>query len=87
MWVRGSRHDYDHWTQNGAEGWSYVDVLPYFIRIEDSRAKNVDLGKHYHHIFLFPTNNKLRILLVNKSQQKCVRRLPRIPWPNKSNRR
>ena len=44
MWVRGSRYDYDHWAQNGADGWSYAEVLPYFIRMEDSRAKNVDLG-------------------------------------------
>ena len=44
MWVRGSRYDYDHWAQNGAEGWSYAEVLPYFMRMEDSRAKNVDLG-------------------------------------------
>ena len=63
MWVRGSRHDYDHWAQNGAEGWSYADVLPYFIRMEDSRAKNVDSGIRCHRTFLFPLNNKLRILV------------------------
>ena len=51
MWVRGSRYDYDHWAQNGAEGWSYAEVLPYFIRMEDSRAKNVDPGMHCHHNF------------------------------------
>ena len=45
IWVRGSRHDYDHWAQNGAEGWSYAEVLPYFIRMEDSKAAHVDAGK------------------------------------------
>ena len=44
MWVRGSRHDYDQWAANGAEGWSYAEVLPYFIRMEDSKAAEVDRG-------------------------------------------
>ncbi|MFJ8489528.1 GMC family oxidoreductase [Streptomyces sp. NPDC094038] len=34
MWVRGSRHDYDRWVTEGATGWSYDDVLPYFRRAE-----------------------------------------------------
>jgi len=34
--VRGSRHDYDNWRQQGLEGWSYRDVLPYFKKLETS---------------------------------------------------
>jgi choline dehydrogenase len=34
--VRGSRHDYDSWRQQGLEGWSYRDVLPYFKKLETS---------------------------------------------------
>ena len=52
MWVRGSRYDYDHWAQNGAEGWSYAEVLPYFIQMEDSRARNDDSGTHFHYTIL-----------------------------------
>ena len=37
LYVRGQRHDYDHWAQLGNRGWSYADVLPYFKRAE-SRA-------------------------------------------------
>lgn len=33
--VRGSRHDYDYWNYLGNEGWSYAEVLPYFIKLED----------------------------------------------------
>ena len=45
MWVRGSRHDFDMWSELGAEGWSYEEVLPYFIKSEDARAvKNADEG-------------------------------------------
>ena len=34
MFVRGHRYDYDLWAQNGANGWSYDDVLPYFKKLE-----------------------------------------------------
>ncbi|XP_076472845.1 glucose dehydrogenase [FAD, quinone]-like isoform X3 [Babylonia areolata] len=33
--VRGSRHDYDNWVKGGAKGWSYKEVLPYFLKSED----------------------------------------------------
>ncbi|MBB6306956.1 GMC family oxidoreductase [Xanthobacter tagetidis] len=34
--VRGQKEDYDGWAQNGADGWSYDDVLPYFVKLEDN---------------------------------------------------
>ena len=33
-YTRGAPGDYDRWAQNGATGWSFADVLPYFKRIE-----------------------------------------------------
>lgn len=33
QYLRGSRHDYDNW----GHGWSYKDVLPYFIKAEDQQ--------------------------------------------------
>ena len=35
QYIRGSRHDYDNWAKDGCQGWSYKDVLPYFIKSED----------------------------------------------------
>jgi 4-pyridoxate dehydrogenase len=32
--MRGHAGDYDRWSANGATGWSYRDVLPYFMRAE-----------------------------------------------------
>ncbi len=33
-YTRGHRSDYDRWARDGATGWSYDEVLPYFRRAE-----------------------------------------------------
>jgi len=35
IYVRGARADFDNWAYNGAAGWSYAEVLPYFLKSED----------------------------------------------------
>ena len=35
IYMRGQRSDYDHWAALGNHGWSWEEVLPYFIRVED----------------------------------------------------
>lgn len=44
MYCRGHRWDYDHWASLGNEGWSYQEVLPYFIRSEN----NERIQDEYH---------------------------------------
>ncbi len=34
-YIRGETSDYDRWEQEGATGWSFEKVLPYFKRAED----------------------------------------------------
>jgi choline dehydrogenase len=36
LYVRGSPLDYDAWERQGAPGWGYRDVLPYFLKSEDN---------------------------------------------------
>lgn len=38
IYIRGHRADYDAWSADGNPGWSYREVLPYFIRSESNRA-------------------------------------------------
>ena len=36
IYIRGVPADYDGWAAQGAAGWSYADVLPYFKKAEDN---------------------------------------------------
>ncbi|MES0027698.1 choline dehydrogenase [Mesorhizobium sp. M0040] len=38
VYVRGHARDFDHWAEQGATGWGFADVLPYFKRMEDSNG-------------------------------------------------
>ena len=43
LYIRGQHRDYDIWRQLGNKGWSWDDVLPYFIKAENQeRGKKVN---------------------------------------------
>ena len=45
VYTRGHALDYDEWaSEEGCEGWSFEEVLPYFRKAED----NIRLNNHYH---------------------------------------
>jgi choline dehydrogenase len=41
VYIRGNPQDFERWAEEGAAGWSYADVLPYFKRAE-KRAEGGD---------------------------------------------
>lgn len=43
-YVRGNAADYDEWAELGNKGWSYKEILPYFIKSEH----NEDIDNAYH---------------------------------------
>ncbi len=43
-YARGHRADYDHWSDLGNQGWSYSDVLPFFVK-----AENQERGSSEYH--------------------------------------
>ena len=44
IYIRCQRQDYDNWAALGNKGWSYDEVLPYFMKSED----NSRLEDRYH---------------------------------------
>ena len=34
VYIRGTRHDFDLWAEQGAAGWSFDEIFPYFLRSE-----------------------------------------------------
>ncbi|XP_048768064.2 glucose dehydrogenase [FAD, quinone]-like isoform X2 [Ostrea edulis] len=47
QYIRGSRHDYDGWAREGCTGWSYRDVLPYFIKSEDTQIPELKTSAYH----------------------------------------
>ena len=41
VYIRGNPQDFERWAREGAEGWAYRDVLPYFKRAE-TRQEGAD---------------------------------------------
>ena len=44
VYTRGTARDYDHWAEQGARGWSYAEVLPWFRKAEH----NEDFRDRFH---------------------------------------
>jgi len=52
LYIRGQEQDYDMWRQLGNVGWSWKDVLPYFLKSENTA---IPVFKRY---YLAPTYTK-----------------------------
>ncbi|KAF5285224.1 hypothetical protein FQR65_LT13339 [Abscondita terminalis] len=47
MYIRGADKDYNDWSDMGNKGWSYNEVLPYFLKSEDNKQID-DMDRGYH---------------------------------------
>ncbi|MEQ9124902.1 MAG: GMC family oxidoreductase N-terminal domain-containing protein [Alphaproteobacteria bacterium] len=43
-YVRGQARDYDDWAQMGNRGWSWDDVLPFFVKSENREGATADMS-------------------------------------------
>ncbi|MBF7073313.1 GMC family oxidoreductase N-terminal domain-containing protein [Glaciecola sp. MH2013] len=55
-YIRGAAQNYDDWAKDGLNGWSWKDVLPYFMKSEDNSRGESD----YHGIGGFQGVSDLR---------------------------
>ncbi|XP_027193791.2 putative GMC-type oxidoreductase Mb1310 [Dermatophagoides pteronyssinus] len=80
---RGNRRDYDTWVEEfGATGWSYREVLPYFLRSENNTDPKIRaINPDYH-----STNGPVTVMtpknpdpIVNIFKEELIKRgIPRV---------
>lgn len=47
IYTRGTPRDYDKWAAMGNPGWSYNEVYPYFLKIENMTIPNLKNSPHH----------------------------------------
>ena len=65
-YVRGNPADYDGWSALGNPGWSYDEVLPFFMKSEN-HAQAESLDKNYH-----SNQGELHVTIAEKFQTPFV---------------
>lgn len=48
IFIRGNRRDFDSWAERGNTGWSYNDVLPYFLKMENAVLNGVNHSPYHN---------------------------------------
>jgi choline dehydrogenase len=64
IFARGHRASYDPWVEQGAKGWSYDDLLPYFRRSETARGRNAENRGVDGPLSVGPTANPSPVVLA-----------------------
>ncbi|XP_037955266.1 glucose dehydrogenase [FAD, quinone]-like, partial [Teleopsis dalmanni] len=74
MYIRGNREDYDDWAAMGNPGWSFKDVLPFFLKSEDNMQLD-EVGTEYHAkggllpVSKFPYNPPLSYAILKAGEE------------------
>lgn len=73
IYMRGDRRDYDSWSAQGNPGWSYEEVLPYFLKSENSKLSYQEDEYHGRGGYLDVTNppfvSKLREPFLQSAEE------------------
>lgn len=48
VYTRGHPWDYDQWAAQGCDGWSFQELLPYFIRSESYQPSSSEVDAKFH---------------------------------------
>jgi choline dehydrogenase-like flavoprotein len=71
VYIRGHKTDYDRWAEMGNQGWSYDDLLPYFLKSEN----NAVFSGPYHgnegplHVSNLQTHNPFQQIYLNAAKE------------------
>ena len=74
-YVRGSRHDFDQWATEGCTGWSYKDVLPYFLKMEDSQIPSHRNSRTYNISVLCYLEQKILYFYIERFFKRTLSQL------------
>jgi choline dehydrogenase len=75
VYVRGHARDFDHWAEEGAAGWAFADVLPYFKRMECWHGSGEGTDPAWRgldgplHVTRGPRDNPLHAAFVEAARQ------------------
>lgn len=74
MYIRGNREDYDDWAAMGNPGWTFDEVLPYFLKSEDNQQIS-EVDSKYHatggllSVSKFPYNPPMSYAILRAGQE------------------
>ncbi|XP_067634951.1 glucose dehydrogenase [FAD, quinone]-like [Eurosta solidaginis] len=49
IYNRGNKRDFDRWAAAGNKGWSYAELLPYFLKSESANLEGLEHSPYHNH--------------------------------------
>lgn len=62
IYERGNHYNYDEWATRGCEGWSYDEVLPYFMKSEGNKIKDLENSGKASFQYIFIYNSEINFI-------------------------